>query len=75
MQEKTLEELIESCEGEDGQRFRWLKNCKTHYIAQARAKHAKSNKYPESNIENSLKDIKAIGKTPREALQNLIKLL
>lgn len=71
----TIEELISLCSGSNGQRFRWLKNCKTHWIAQARAEHAKSSKYPESEIENSLKDIKATGKTPREALENLIKEL
>ena len=75
MKDLMLEQLIDLCSGYNGQRFRWLKNCKTHWIAQAQAEHDKSSKYPNSEIENSLKDIKAEGKTPREALENLIKLL
>lgn len=72
---KTIEELIEMCEGEHGQCFKVLKNNKTHWTATARPKHPKSNRYPDA-LEGKLpKDIKANGKTPREALENLVSLL
>ena len=60
-----MEELIIKCNGENGARFRWLKNCKTYWLAQARPKHNKIMP----------KDIVAKGKTPKEALENLVKLL
>lgn len=69
----TLSELIEACNGELGQRFRWLKNHKTHWVAQARPKHAISKKYPNSPIERGGmgKDLKGQGKTPEEAVAKL----
>ena len=56
----SLSELIEACYGERGQRFRWLKNCKDKWMAQAR---------PEHPIVT--KDIKAFGSTPEEAVARL----
>lgn len=69
----TLSELIEACDGKWGQRFRWLGNEKTHWSAQARPMHPKSNKYPDSPIDSwkGNKDVKAIGKTPEEAVARL----
>lgn len=72
---KTIEELIQMCEGEHGQRFKVLKNNKTHWIASARPKHPKSNRFPDAPEGNLPKDIKATGKTAREALENLVKAL
>lgn len=67
----TLTELMIACEGKHGQRFRWLGNEKTHWSAQARPMHKKSKAYPDSPIEVMGKDVKAVGKTPEEAVANL----
>ncbi len=67
----TLSDLIEACEGEWGQRFRWLGNEKTHWSAQARQKHPKSKKYPDSTILRNLPDVKVKGSTPEEAVAKL----
>lgn len=67
----TLEELIEACGGKWGQRFRWLSNEKTYWLAQARPMHPKSKKYPDSPIKKTMPDIKAKGQTPSEAVANL----
>ena len=71
----NLSELIQECNGDNGQRFRWLKNCKTHWLAQARPEHPKSAKYPDAQDFLIGKDIKAEGKTPEEAVTNLLEKL
>ncbi len=71
----TLEDLIAMCDGQHGQRFKNLKNNKTFWTATARPKHPKSNKYPDAPEGNLPKDIKADGKTPREAVENLLNIL
>ena len=58
----TIEELVEKCNKKNGMRLRWLKNEKTHWLAQARPEHTMP--MPP--------DLKAKGKTIREALENLI---
>lgn len=62
LEKMSLEDLMEACNGPDGQRFRWLKNKKDHWLAQARPIHPITRK-----------DHKGVGPTPRQAMINLLE--
>ncbi len=69
----SLGQLIEACEGENGQRFRWLKN-HGHgqgWLAQARPAHPQSGNYPDAPQGFMPKDPRGSGATPEDAAAEL----
>lgn len=80
MENKTIEELIEMCKGEFGQRFKRLKIIspsleKSKWEATATSPSAKCKKFPDSPITRKAMDFYATGNSPREAIVNLVNIV